>query len=558
MDLVIPQVVARVIDEGIVAKNTESLLGLVLLTAGLIVLRGLTLFLSQVGGRYYESKIARTLRNELYDKLQRLPFEYYDRVDSGDVITVAISDSTTVKGFAGGGVMDLIRTAGIFIVIVIGMILTSVQLTLMSLVVLGLMIATATAYSRVVRPMWLAYRHQQARVTQALTENLNGIRVVKAFAMESREIEAFESEAEAMRERAMAPIRMRARLVPMLLLFTGIGTLVVVWAGGLLAIDGAISIGTLVAFYYYFTRLLRPSRMIAFIVQRLTRAAVSAERLFGLLDEPEPIASPANADPKLSLRGHVDYDNIGIAFRNREILSKVDVTIEPGKVVGVVGPTGSGKSSLLNLIPRYYDSTEGDIRLDDRPIRDFNLQGLRSQVAIVPQDPFLFSDSIHNNIAYGAPSATASDIVKAARDAQAYEFVTAMPEGFETVVGERGVGLSGGQRQRLSIARALLLNSPILILDDATSSVDTQTERRIQEALREGSTGRTTFIISQRISSVAHADIILVIDQGRVIDRGTHDELISRPGFYHDLFDLQASHLEEVRSDLSATSSTSL
>ena len=334
MDLVLPQVVARAIDEGIVEKDPEALRGFALLAASLILLRGATLFLSRLGTRFYESKIERTLRNQLYDKLQKLPFGYYDRVDSGDVITVAISDSTTVKGFAGSALMELVRTAGIFVVIVIGMILTSVQLTLLSLIVLALMIAAATIYSRVVRPMWLAYRRQQARVTQTLTENLNGIRVVKAFAMENREIEAFRLEAEAMRQRAMAPIRLRARLVPLLLLFTGVGTLVVVWAGGLLAIDGTISVGVLVAFYYYFTRLLRPSRMVAFLVQRVTRAAVSAERLFGLLDEPVPIASPEHTDPNPALSGRVEFENIEIAFQNRRILSQVHAAIEPGTVVG--------------------------------------------------------------------------------------------------------------------------------------------------------------------------------------------------------------------------------
>ena len=322
MDLVLPQVVARAIDEGIVEKDPEALRGFALLAASLILLRGATLFLSRLGTRFYESKIERPLRNQLYDKLQKLPFGYYDRVDSGDVITVAISDSTTVKGFAGSALMELVRTAGIFVVIVIGMILTSVQLTLLSLIVLALMIAAATIYSRVVRPMWLAYRRQQARVTQTLTENLNGIRVVKAFAMENREIEAFRIEAEAMRQRAVAPIRLRARLVPLLLLFTGVGTLVVVWAGGLLAIDGTISVGVLVAFYYYFTRLLRPSRMVAFLVQRVTRAAVSAERLFGLLDEPVPIASPEHTDPNPALSGRVEFENIEIAFQNRRILSE--------------------------------------------------------------------------------------------------------------------------------------------------------------------------------------------------------------------------------------------
>ena len=552
MDLLVPQMIARLIDDGILAKDSDRLLTLSLGIAGLITLRGVTLFLFRVGQSWYEHKIARTLRNEIYDKLQRLPFSYYDRVDTGDVITLAISDSTTVKHFAGGGVTDLVRTFGIYIVIVIGMLLTSIQLTVMSLAVLGLMIAAASVYGRVVRPMWDAYRHQQARLTQTLTENLNGIRVVKAFAMEDLEIETFRSEAETMRERAMAPIRMRARLVPALLLFTGIGTLVVVWVGGLYAIDGVISVGVLVAFYYYFTRLLRPSRTIAFLVQRIARCVVSADRVFGLLDEPLPINSPSEDASKESVRGRVTYNNVGVVFQQRQILNHVNATIEPGTVVGIVGPTGSGKSSLLNLLPRYYDTSNGELRIDGQPVHSLNLQQLRSDVAIVPQDPFLFSDSIRNNIAYGDPTADDDRIAAAARNAQAYDFIMAMPEGFETVVGERGVGLSGGQRQRLTIARALLLESSILILDDATSSVDTHTERRIQEALRTRTNNQTTFIISQRISSVEHANVILVVDQGSVIDRGTHAELITRPGFYQDLYTLQTSHLQEAKADIAA------
>ena len=552
MDLAVPQVLARVIDEGIVAGDRSRLLGLALLAAALIALRGAALFGARFCQRWYQAGISRRLRNEVYDKLQRLPYAYYDRVDSGDVITLAISDTRTVQGFTGYGVMEAVRTVGIYVVIVTGMVIASAQLTLMALAVLALMVVVATVYGRLVRPMWLAYRSQQAQLTRVLTENLNGIRVVKAFATEEREIDAFGAESEAMRERALAPIRLRARAMPLMLLLTGIGSLVVIWAGGLLAIDGAISVGVLLAFYYYFTRLIQPSRRLGFIVQQVARTAVSADRVFGLLDEPVGIESPPGAAAQTSVKGRVDYDSADIAFNRRTVVSGVSAAVGTGDVIGVVGPTGSGKSSLLNLIPRYYDAAGGAVRVDGQDVRSFELGSLRSAVSIVPQDPFLFSDTVRNNIAYGSPDADLDQVVAAAKDAQAYDFILEMPEGFETVIGERGVGLSGGQRQRLTIARALLRESAVLILDDATSSVDTETERRIQDALRRRAGGRTTFIVSQRISSVEHADEILVVDQGGVADRGTHAELISRPGFYRDLFDLQVRQAEEARADLAA------
>ena len=552
MDLVVPQVLARVIDEGIDGGDRSRLVGLSLLAAALIVVRGAALFGARFCQRWYQAGISRQLRNEVYDKLQRLPYAYYDRVDSGDVITLAISDTRTVQGFTGYGVMEAVRTVGIYVVIVTGMVIASAQLTLMALAVLALMVVVATVYGRVVRPMWLAYRSQQAQLTRVLTENLNGIRVVKAFATEEREIEAFGAESVLMRERALAPIRLRARAMPLMLLLTGIGSLVVIWAGGLLAIEGSISVGVLLAFYYYFTRLIQPSRRLGFIVQQVARTAVSADRVFGLLDEPVGIESPPGGAKQANVAGRVDYAGVDIAFSQRAVVSGVNAAVEAGDIVGVVGPTGSGKSSLLNLIPRYYDAAGGSVRVDGQDVRSFDLQSLRSAVSIVPQDPFLFSDTVRNNIAYGSPDADLEQVIAAAKDAQAYDFILDMPESFETVIGERGVGLSGGQRQRLTIARALLRESAILILDDATSSVDTETERRIQEALRRRAGGRTTFIVSQRISSVEHADEILVVDDGKVADRGTHAELISRPGFYRDLFDLQVRQAEEARADLAA------
>ena len=551
MDLVVPQLVARVIDEGIIARDAARLGLLVGLVAGMVLVRGLTLFGHRAALRWYESNIGHRLRQDMYDHLQRLPYSYYDRVDSGDVITRAISDVNAVRAFAGVRIMDIIRVLGLYAVIAAGMAMTSPELTWLALVVLAVMGALATFYGRVVRPLWLALQQQTASLTKRLSENLNGIRVVKAFAEEEAEIASFRREAVRLRARSLRPAQVRARFIPAMLLLTGLGTVLVLWVGGRMAIEGVLSVGVLVAFYYYFARLLGPTRQLGFIIQGISRAVASGERVFGLLDEPVRIASKPDAKTPDRMRGEVRFADVTMGYRrNQPVLRGVEAAIPAGSVVGVVGPTGSGKTTLAQLIPRFYDVTEGAVRVDGTDLRDHDLQKLRGQTAMVPQDAFLFSDSVRNNIAYGDPEASVERVVAAAKDAQAYNFIAELPEGFETVVGERGVGLSGGQRQRLTIARALLLDAPILILDDATSSVDTETERRLQQALRSHLRGRTTFIISQRCSSVQDADEILVVEDGRITDRGTHAELVQRPGFYRELFELQTQQASQMQADL--------
>ena len=543
MDFIVPQLVARAIDEGIDGSNAPRLGVLVGLVVGLIIVRGV----SQLGFRWavrtYESRIAHRLRQDLYDLLQRLHFGYYDRVDSGDVITRAISDTNAVRMFAGSGFIDILHVLVIFGVILSGMAITNGMLTLLSASVLAVMAVVVGVWSRRVRPLWLSVQQQQAVITKILTENLNGIRVVKAFAEETNETVSFGREAEVLRKRSLRPIRELAKFMPAMIFLTGGGTVVVLWVGGRMAIEGTMSIGVLVAFYYYFARLIPPTRRLGMIMARIARATASGERLFELLDTPVQVMSKQDANKSKKLRGDVSFNAASLAYgRSQTVLSDVTVDVREGSILGIVGLTGSGKTSMINLIPRFYDPTRGSVALDGTNVRDLDLQELRRQVAIVAQDPFLFSDTVRNNIAYGDSAASFERIVTASRDAQAYTFITNLPEGFETVVGERGVGLSGGQRQRLTIARALLLNSPILILDDATSSVDTETERRIQTALHTRSAGGTTFIVSQRISSVQHADEILVLQDGSVVDRGTHADLIGRPGFYRETYQMQVRH----------------
>ena len=540
MDVLIPQVIARVIDEGIRAGDRERLAALVGFTAALIVLRGVGFFFNRMTMRAYETRVASRMRLDLYAQLQRLPYSYYDRVDSGDIITRAVSDLNRARMFAGVGVTETVRVLGLYVAIIVGMALTSATLTLLIIPVLVILAAMSVWYGKVVRPMWQRIQQQQAALTRVLSENLNGVRVVKAFANESVEIEAFDRAANELFDLSMRPARLRARFMPTMLTVAGIGTVIVLGIGGRLALEGTVSVGVLVAFYYYFARLIPPTQQLGFAVQRIAIAIVSGGRVFELLDEPARIASPPNAHAPDRVTGHVELDGVALAYGRREpVLHEISAEAPAGSVIGIVGPTGSGKSSLAQLIPRYYDATAGAVRLDGVDVREYELTALRRQVAIVPQDAMLFSDTVRNNLAYGDPTADTERVIAAARDAQALDFIENLPDGFETVVGERGVGLSGGQRQRVTIARALLTEAPVLILDDATASVDTETERRIQEALRSGARGRTTFVISQRVSSVRHADQILVIEAGRVSDRGTHDELAARSGFYRELVERQ-------------------
>ncbi len=556
MDLVVPQIVARIIDEGIIGRDAARLGALVALVAVFIALRGLSHFGMSFAMRWYETRVSHRVRQEFYEKLQQLPYAYYDRMDSGEVITRAISDVNNVRMFTGNGVMETVRIFGIFIVILIGMAFTNMQLTLLALGVLVAMGVLAIWYGRTVRPVWLALQQQMSVATKVLSENLNGIRVVKAFAREPAEIAAFEREAEELLERGLRPARMRARFIPAVMFLTGLGTVLVLWVGGRMALDGTLSVGTLVAFYYYFARLTGPTRMLGFLVQRYARAVSSAERVFELLDQPVPIVSRPDAVITDRPRGELHFEKASLAYhRNRPVLHELDVRVPAGAVVGIVGPTGAGKTSMASLVGRYYEASAGRVSLDGVDVRDHDLTALRRQVSIVPQEAFLFSDTVRNNLAYAEPDAAIDRVIEAAKDAQAYQFITDMPEGFETVVGERGIGLSGGQRQRLTIGRAMLSNAPVLILDDATSSVDTETERRLQAALARRSKGRTTLIISQRVSAVEHADQILVLDEGRLVDQGTHADLVAHPGFYRDLYELQTAQTSDREAELASPDS---
>jgi ATP-binding cassette subfamily B protein len=395
----------------------------------------------------------------------------------------------------------------------------------------------AIHFGRYYRPLSLAIQQQLAVLTTRLEQNLRGARVVKAFAQEEAETVRFQHENEHWFDLSVSATRLQAINLPLIDLIANASMIFVIWYGGQLVIRGSLTLGEMVAFATYMGQLVQPVRRLGFIVSALAQAAASGERIFEILDARSEVSDAPDARRLPGVRGHVRFEDVSFAYFGRHrVLHQVSFEAAPGAVIALLGATGSGKSTIINLIPRFYDPTEGHISIDGHDIRAVSLNSLRDQIGIVLQETTLFAATVRENIAFGHPGASEEEIVAAAKAAQAHDFITEMPQGYDTVVGERGATLSGGQKQRIAIARALLKDPRILILDDATSSVDTETEQLIQKALERLMQGRTSFVIAQRLSTVRMADLILVLEKGRVTARGTHEELLRTSGLYADIY----------------------
>jgi ATP-binding cassette subfamily B protein len=378
-------------------------------------------------------------------------------------------------------------------------------------------------------------------VSNRLQENVVGVQVVRAFAREDYEIKRFDAANKDVFRTWVFVIDEWSKIMPTTNWLTAMSVILILWFGGQMVMAGTLTIGTIVAFNAYVLMLAEPAQQLTGLVNAGGEAAAGAKRVFEVLDTQPAIQSPKDAAPLTDLRGEVDFVDVGLKYQDekRASLEGISLNVKPNQIVALIGPTGSGKTSFVNLIPRFYDVTQGCVLVDGVDVREMDLVTLRRQIGIVLQTSLLFSDSIRENIAYGRPDATMDEIMAAAKAAQAHEFIEGFTKGYDTIVGERGVTLSGGQRQRVAIARALLMNPRILILDDSTSSVDTQTEKLIQAALDTLMEGRTTFVIAHRLSTVRRADLILVMDQGRIVERGTHEQLLARAGLYKEIYDLQ-------------------
>jgi len=545
LNLFVPQVIKNAIDQGLSAGRADALLVAGGLILGIGVVRAAAGFGQRYFGEWLSHRAAYDLRNRFYDSVQHLPFSFHDRMQTGDLMSRATSDIAEVERFVGIGTMDLAGTLLVLAGVIVAMFLEDARLALLALLPIPVLVVATVRFGTVIRPMFKSIQEQMSKLSATMQESLTGIRVVKSFAREPFELERFDRENDAWFRRRRDVIRVWANNWPLFSFVLALAIFLLLWFGGPPALNGRITVGSLYAMISYLLMLNGPVQRMGFLVNLAATASASASRVFAIIDSPTDVEDPVQPVPLEEVEGAVTFEHVSFAYQGGQpILHDVSFHVEPGQRIALMGPTGSGKSTVTKLIPRFYDPMAGRILIDGIDVRRLRFASLRRHVGSVLQEPFLFGLTIEENIAYGRQDASREEIVAAARAARAHQFIASFPQGYETRVGERGVTLSGGQRQRVAIARALLYDPRILILDDSTSSVDTETEYLIQQALEQLMEGRTTFIIAQRLLTLKSADTILVLDEGRIVQRGTHEELLAMGGLYKDIYDLQLKDQE--------------
>ncbi len=535
------------------AAKVDWLLWVALGFIGLALAQGLFTFLSGRWAAAAAEGITLRLRDYLYDHIQRLSFAYHDKTPTGELIQRATSDVEALRRFYSEEAIGFGRILILFLINFIALLNLNTRLALYSVVTMPIILVTSIIFFRRLEKRYQAFQEQEAKLSTTLQENLSGIRVVRAFARQAYEREKFEADNWERYERGRRLLLMHATFWPSTDVVVGVQLILGYLLGAWMAIDGQITLGTYLAYLGLLTWLIWPMRNIGRFIVQISTGVVSFGRVMDIIKEDrEPLDDGVN-HPSTPPRGDVRFEHVEFSYNGPEAVVLHDITFHcrPGQIVALIGPTGSGKSSLVNLLPRFYDYTGGSLKLDGVELRDYARRYLRQHIGIVQQEPFLFSRTIRENITYGVDRAvTEAEVHAAAQAAAVHDVILSFPNGYDTLVGERGVTLSGGQKQRVTLARTLLKNPRILILDDATSAVDTETEAAIREALEVLMPGRTTFIIAHRIQTVMDADLILVLDKGRIVDSGTHEELNARPGPYRRIFELQARIEDELEEEL--------
>ena len=549
-NLATPQLVQLAIDGGIKRKSASVILYAVVGLVAIAVVRGIFTFLQGYLAERASQGVAYDLRDALFTRLERLSFSYYDRVQTGQLLTRLTNDVEQVRTFAGTGVIQLSSSVVMLAGSIVLLLRISWSLTLVSMLIIPAIFVLLMRFVRRIGPLFGQVQQTLGRLNTILQEDLQGNRVIRAFVREDYETARYRGINDSLLNKNIEATRLLSNNFPFVFLLANIGTLIIIWFGGLQVIGRQIDIGQLIAFNTYLSFLLMPILTIGFLAAQISRAGASSLRIFDILDAPLEVTDKPGAVVLPPIAGRVEFRDVCFRYPSteRDILHDITFSAEPGQTVAILGTTGSGKSTLVNLIPRFYDVSGGAVLVDGHDVRDVTLSSLRARIGIVLQEALLFSGPVRDNIAYGRPDATQEDVEAAARAAQADEFIRALPQGYDTVVGERGVGLSGGQRQRIAIARALLVNPKLLILDDSTSAVDAETELLIQQALDTLMRDRshTAFVIAQRISTVRDADLILVLDGGRIAARGTHDELTRESPLYNEILGSQLQPDEVV------------
>ncbi|WP_117169850.1 ABC transporter ATP-binding protein [Paraliobacillus sediminis] len=506
-----------------------------------MIIKGIANFIQQYLGDLFGVSSVYRLRDGLYTKLQRLSFTYYDNARTGDLMSRLTMDVEGFKFFLSAGLKELIRIILLIVISLSVMFYYSIPLALVTMAAMPFLAIVVYKFDKKVHPAFRTIRKSLGRLNTRIQENVSGINTVKSLSKEDFEIDRFTVNNQEYREVNIKTSNIWAKYFPFMELIGNICMVALLVFGGYLVIDESLSLGKLIAFFSLVSYILGPLMHLGFIVNQFSQAKASGERLLEILEAEEDIQEKDNALIPNVIRGHVTFENVSFKYveGDEAALKNISFDAPPGKVIGLIGATGSGKTSITQLMTRFYEPQSGKVLIDQKPSSDYNIKSLRKHIGFVLQESFLFSTSIRDNIAYGNPTANIDDIIAAAKRAQAHSFIMEMPNGYETMLGERGMGLSGGQKQRIAIARAILIDPSILILDDATSAVDMETEFRIQKALNEVMKGRTTFIIAHRISSLKHADEILVLEDGEIVERGTHEKLLENGGPYQRIYDIQ-------------------
>lgn len=542
-----PQFIRWMIDQGIGNHNLSLLAWSVAALIGLTLLKGLATYYQNLWSEVASQSVAFDLRNAIQTQLTRLSFSFHDQAEAGQLLSRAVQDVERIRFLTGRATLRIIDSVVLAFATAVILIVMNSHLALLVILTLPLLGYRAFKMGAELRPLSVQIQNQLGVLTTRIEQNLRGARVVKAFAQEPAEIAVFQEENERWFDLSNASTRLQAIQGPLLDLIANVGTLFIILYGGYLVIQKQLTVGELVAFTTYLGQLYNPIRLLGNVIPAIAQALSAAGRIFEILDAAPDVHDAPDAIDLPKIQGRVRFDQVSFAYSGRRtVLDTIDLDVQPGHVIALLGATGSGKSTITNLIPRFYDPTAGRILIDEQDIRQVSLHSLRSQIGMVLQETTLFIGTIEENISFGRHDATHEQVVEAARAAQAHDFIMEMPEGYATLVGERGATLSGGQKQRIALARALLTDPRILILDDATASVDTETEHLIQHALDQLMEGRTTFVIAHRLSTVRRADLILVLEKGKVVSRGTHQQLLKSSPIYREVY------ARQLRSDLPA------
>ncbi|WP_152658375.1 ABC transporter ATP-binding protein [Oceanobacillus sp. CFH 90083] len=547
--VVYPIILQITIDEVVAEQRYELIPYICGAFLGLMVVKGISTFFFQYLGDLFGMTAVYKLRESLYDKLQSLAFKYYDNAKTGDIMSRLTADVEGFRFFLSLGFAELIRVVALMVISISVMFYYSIPLALITMAAMPFLAFVVYKFDKQVHPAFRHIRRSFGRLNTRVQENISGMNTVKSLSREDFEIGRFSESNDNYRKKYLFTSGLWAKYFPVMEFIGNVSAVVLLAFGGFFVINGSMTTGQLMAFFSLVWFIMGPLMNLGFIINQFSQAKASGERLLEILEALEDIEEKPDA-VDAEIQGHVTFKDVTLTYieEDDEALKHVSFDAPPGKTIGLIGATGSGKTSITQLITRFYEPEEGEVLIDGRPVSDYKLKSLRSQIGFVLQEPFLFSTTIKENISYGTPGIREEDIVAAAKMAQAHDFIMELPDGYDTLLGERGMGLSGGQKQRIAIARAICIDPSILVLDDATSAVDMQTEHKIQKALRAVMKNRTSFIIAHRISSLKHADEILVLEDGEIVERGTHDFLLNNNGPYERIYNIQYQDREEIMS----------